>query len=376
MLTLSAKRLFTIRSSSRLVLLAAAAVLGGCVVEVPAQRVYEAPPPSEPAAPAEVAAVQTPEPPPPLPEFQQPPCPVEGYMWTPGYWAWGPGGYYWVPGTWVEPPHVGLLWTPGYWAFASGVYVFHAGYWGTHVGFYGGVNYGYGYVGTGYAGGRWVGNAFAYNQAVTNVNVVNVHNVYHETVINNVTVNNVTVNRVSYNGGAGGIQATPNVHERQWAQEAHVMPTAVQQQHIEQASRNPGMFATANGGRPPIAATPQAANFTGPGVVHAKGAVPPTLYSAGRAGYTGTMPENAPHTKTPAPPPPVAQQQTQAKAFNANANPQAQHGAQPQAQYNAKPQSQNNGKPQSQNNGKPQAQNKEHGSASGDKDKHPEQQQH
>jgi hypothetical protein len=25
------------------------------------------------------------------------------------------------------------------------VYIFHAGYWGTQVGFYGGVNYGFGY---------------------------------------------------------------------------------------------------------------------------------------------------------------------------------------------------------------------------------------
>ena len=29
--------------------------------------------------------------PPVLPVVEQPPCPVEGYIWTPGYWAWGDG---------------------------------------------------------------------------------------------------------------------------------------------------------------------------------------------------------------------------------------------------------------------------------------------
>jgi WXXGXW repeat (2 copies) len=53
--------------------------------------------------------------PPALPVYEQPPCPDEGYMWTPGYWAYDNdfGDYYWVPGTWVLAP-VGLLWTPPY----------------------------------------------------------------------------------------------------------------------------------------------------------------------------------------------------------------------------------------------------------------------
>ncbi|MGB6871180.1 MAG: YXWGXW repeat-containing protein, partial [Acidobacteriaceae bacterium] len=50
--------------------------------------------------------------PPPLPVYEQPLCPAEGYLWTPGYWAWDPDyGYYWVPGVWVAPPEAGLLWT-------------------------------------------------------------------------------------------------------------------------------------------------------------------------------------------------------------------------------------------------------------------------
>src|SRR6266700_4929999 len=57
--------------------------------------------------------------PPALPVYEQPACPVEGYMWTPGYWAYGDEGYYWVPGVWVRPPQVGLLWTPGYWGWGG-----------------------------------------------------------------------------------------------------------------------------------------------------------------------------------------------------------------------------------------------------------------
>src|SRR6185437_389995 len=105
--------------------------------------------------------------PPPLPVYEQPPLPAAGYLWVPGYWAWSDGGYYWVPGTWVQPPRAGLLWTPGYWALANGVYFWHPGYWGPAVGFYGGVDYGFGYDGVGFVGGYWSRNAFYYNRAVT-----------------------------------------------------------------------------------------------------------------------------------------------------------------------------------------------------------------
>jgi hypothetical protein len=56
--------------------------------------------------------------PPALPVYEQPPCPAEGYIWTPGYWAYAgdDDGYYWVPGTWVMAREPGLLWTPAYWA--------------------------------------------------------------------------------------------------------------------------------------------------------------------------------------------------------------------------------------------------------------------
>ncbi len=100
--------------------------------------------------------------PPVLPIYEQPFCPAPGYIWVPGYWAWGPFGYYWVPGAWVLPPRVGFLWTPGYWGYRGGRYFFTDGYWGPTVGFYGGINYGYGYFGSGYYGGRWEGRTFLY----------------------------------------------------------------------------------------------------------------------------------------------------------------------------------------------------------------------
>src|ERR1700749_4492975 len=63
--------------------------------------------------------------PPVLPVYVQPACPQPGWMWTPGYWAYGPDGYYWVPGAWVPAPYAGALWTPPYWGFSGGAYVFH-----------------------------------------------------------------------------------------------------------------------------------------------------------------------------------------------------------------------------------------------------------
>jgi hypothetical protein len=282
------------------VILSAATVLSGCVVRAtvppppPPPRVYvqPAPPPPPPpaayVAPAGDAEVTANEAPPPLPDYEQPPCPEDGYMWTPGYWSWGGGGYYWVPGTWVQPPQVGLLWTPGYWGFVGGVYRFNVGYWGPHVGYYGGVNYGFGYVGVGFAGGRWVGNSFAYNRAVLNVNV-NIHNTYNETV-----VNRISVTKVSYNGGPGGVTAAPTAQERAWSSESHIPPTGAQRQHVQEAFRNPALSARANGGHPAIAATPRPGAFNAPGVVGAHGAAMPP--SAGqRGGQPGQFGQNGAH---------------------------------------------------------------------------------
>ncbi len=187
--------------------------------------------------------------PPLFPVYVQPPCPQPGYLWTPGYWAWGIDGYYWVPGVWVAPPRIGLLWTPGYWGVAGGIYAWHAGYWGPHVGFYGGVNYGFGYAGVGFVGGVWAGSVFRYNTAVVNVNTAVVRNVYVDrTVINNTTV----VNRASFNG-PGGITARPTPIEQTYAREQHFQPTAGQMSHEQMASRDRSQLASVNHGHPAIA---------------------------------------------------------------------------------------------------------------------------
>ena len=187
--------------------------------------------------------------PPALPVYEQPVCPGDGYLWTPGYWAYGPDGYYWVPGMWVVAPHPYLLWTPGYWGWVNGFYVWHAGYWGPHVGYYGGVCYGFGYTGCGFYGGSWRGGAYCYNRAVTNVNVTVIHNTYSSTVVNRTTVSNV-----SYNGGAGGTTARPTAEELAAAHETHIPATATQVQHEHIASTNRALLASVNHGRPSPAA--------------------------------------------------------------------------------------------------------------------------
>ena len=285
--------------------------------------------------------------PPALPVYVQPVCPAPGYIWTPGYWAWDPnfGDYYWVPGTWVLAP-VGLLWTPPWWGWSGGVYLFHVGYWGPTIGFYGGINYGFGYFGHGYEGGRWNNGQFYYNRSVNNVNVTNIHNVY------NVTVNNVTVNRVSYNGGPGGIAANPTAAEEAAARERHEGPIAAQNQQVEAARNNPQLRASANKGKPPIAATDKPGAFSGGGVERAKSAGAPYHPPAkGNAGETSRPnqtaasvprpPENNPsrsyvptHARNlPAPPAPTPRNTGNAQADKAYQQKQEQLRAQEEKEH-------------------------------------------
>jgi hypothetical protein len=208
--------------------------------------------------------------PPALPVYVQPVCPAAGYIWTPGYWAYGDDGYFWVPGTWVLAPTPGYLWTPGYWGWAGGAYFWHGGYWGPHVGFYGGINYGFGYGGVGFVGGEWRGGVYHYNTAVTNVNTTIIHNTYRTTVINNTTV----VNRVSFNGGAGGVQARATSAELVAAREHHVAATSIQEQHFQAARGNRALLASENHGHPTVAATGRPGVFSGKEVVAAHGSGP------------------------------------------------------------------------------------------------------
>ncbi|MGB8323352.1 MAG: hypothetical protein WCE52_10370 [Candidatus Acidiferrum sp.] len=271
--------------------------------------------------------------PPILPVYTQPICPGAGYMWTPGYWAYGPDGYFWVPGTWVVAPAVGLLWTPGYWGWGGGGYLWHGGYWGPHVGFYGGVSYGFGYTGVGFAGGEWRGGVYHYNTAVTNVNTTVIHNTYNTTVINN----NTTVNRVSYNGGTGGTTAQPTAAEQAAAREPHTPATATQTQHQQAASSNRALLASQNHGNPAIAASQKPGVFNGPGIVAAR----PVSANANRPSANTT--NNARNDR-----PPNAMNKSTTSNTNGNGNRPNGNTPQNASHTNSQP-------PTQQNNNRPPA---------------------
>jgi WXXGXW repeat (2 copies) len=242
--------------------------------------------------------------PPALPVYEQPICPGDDYIWTPGYWAWGDDDYYWVPGTWVEAPEVGFLWTPGYWGWGDGVYIFHEGFWGPTIGFYGGINYGFGYFGHGYEGGRWDNGHFFYNRSVNNVNATIIHNTYNTTIVNN----NPGASRVSYSGGNGGVEARPSPEEEAAARGRHIGPVPAQAQHLQAARANPQLRASANQGKPPIAATGRPADFkTGVPASEAGAPYRPPARTENNAARTGAAGSNSaahasdiqPHKSTP-----------------------------------------------------------------------------
>jgi hypothetical protein len=229
--------------------------------------------------------------PPELPVYEQPICPGDGYLWTPGYWGYADDDYYWIPGTWVQAPEPGFLWTPGYWGWGGDAFLFHDGYWGPTVGFYGGVNYGFGFFGRGYEGGRWDGGHFFYNRNVNNVNVNIIHNTYNTTIINN----NRTINRISYNGGTGGIDARATAEEEAAARGRHVGPVAAQTEHVQAARSNPQLRNSVNHGNPPIAATPRPGAFTDKGVVAGRG-------GANNGAHPPVHPNEIPAAERPAAP--------------------------------------------------------------------------
>lgn len=275
----------------------------------------------------EQALDETTQPPPELPEYDQPPAPGPGYMWTPGYWAWGPGGYYWVPGAWVEAPYYGALWTPPYWGWYNGFYRFHPGYWGRHVGYYGGIDYGFGYIGIGYFGGYWSGNNFYYNSAVTRV-APGFRNVYERPVIyNNVRYGVQPSNRVSYNGGHGGINMQPRPAEIAAMHEPHSAPLAVQHQVRVEASQNRAQFYNENHGRPSQAYAPQGFAHGGAPAqpMPAGRPSPETHYPQPNPAYSHAQPQpyagGAHYENRPQPQP---QQQPYAGHFDNRAQPQPQ----------------------------------------------------
>lgn len=302
----------------------------------PQQPGYQ-PTPDEQAG--EEALEETTQAPPQLPEYDQPPAPGPGYMWTPGYWAWGPYGYYWVPGAWVEAPYYGALWTPPYWGSYGGRYRFHPGYWGRHVGYYGGINYGFGYIGIGYFGGYWSGNSFYYNRAVTRVGG-GIRSVYERPVVyNNVRYGAHPVNRVSYNGGRGGINVQPRPAEIAAMHERHDAPMAVQRQAGVEASQNRAQTFAANHGRPSetfaqhgfanthgIAPAPRGAEVNRP--------MPEGRPAQPNAPYVNERTPNTPHGQPYANEPRGENRAVQPQP-NA-ANPRFENRAQPQPQPNTR----------------------------------------
>ena len=275
--------------------------------------------------------------PPVLPVYEQPFCPEPDLMWMPGYWAYGDDGYYWVPGAWVPAPYAGALWTPGYWGWGNGLYLWHEGYWGDHIGFYGGVNYGFGYMGIGFAGGEWRGGHFAYNTAVVRVNTTIIHNTYiNQTIVHNTTI--VNDRHVAYNGGPGGIQHQSTPEEARAMHESHIAPTRFQQQHVVSAMHDKLSYAKANGGHPHVLAAPK------PLAAEVHPAPTPHPATPGRSEPGSHVP--APISHAPPAQHPVAEPRTPQpthplsdpnKAAIPQHNPQPQHLPSPQPQHTAPP---------------------------------------
>jgi hypothetical protein len=79
-------------------------------------------------APVYVPAYAPPPPPPPV--YVAPaPAPAYGYVWTPGYYAWGAYGYRWVPGAWARPPFARAVWVGPRWAYGPRGRFIVRGYW-------------------------------------------------------------------------------------------------------------------------------------------------------------------------------------------------------------------------------------------------------
>jgi hypothetical protein len=201
--------------------------------------------------------------PPPLPSYEQPAIPAQGYLWVPGFWAWRKSvpDYFWVPGTWLQPPQSGLLWTPPYWSRVDGGYAFHGGYWADEVGFYGGIDYGYGYAGDGYQGGRWENGKFSYNRAVNNLGSLGTANVYDQA---------VTADNNAVHVSRRGLAARPTKHQEVLASAEHVGATAEQQKHFELAAMDRSLYSKLNNNKPGVAATPRAGVFDGAGITRSE----------------------------------------------------------------------------------------------------------
>lgn len=271
--------------------------------------------------------------PPVLPVYVQPPCPQPGLMWTPGYWGYGPDGYYWVPGAWVPAPYEGALWTPGYWGWNASLYMWHPGYWGRHVGYYGGVNYGFGYMGIGFVGGIWRGHDFVYNTAVVHVNERFVHTTY---VDRNIVGRNTIVNdrHVAFSGGPGGIRHDPNPQERMAEHDQHMERTSFQTQHASAAMNDRSSYFKNNGGHPQNLAAShplQSENHSAPNSYRQQNSF------NNRGNLSASKPRQTPQN-----------QQRGNQEYQQRNNQQSQQHNQQQVQRNQRPQPRTEARPQAQ----------------------------
>ena len=237
--------------------------------------------------------------PPPLPSYSQSTLPGPGFLWIPGYWALGGDGYYWTPGYWARPPAADLFWTPGYWAWnaSNHDYVFHSGYCAPTVGYYGGIDYRFGYSGQGYHGGFWRNDQFVYNRAVNDLG-----NVHVATYANQVFA---PAKHISYNGGTGGTAARPTPAQIAAMRGRHIGPTHTQILNQETASRIPSQRNSENKGAPPIGGLARANDFRGantslPLMHTVAGARPNGPFVAGPSAERGRPAQHVPNGPTKA----------------------------------------------------------------------------
>ncbi len=224
------------------------------------------------------------QPPPPLPAYDQPEAPAQDYLWTPGYWSNASAGYFYVPGAWIAPPFIGALWTPGWWEAHNHRFRWHHGVWGRHVGYYGGINYGYGYVGYGYQGGYWNDRHFLYNQACNHLNTRIIRNTYvrdvtlgHREYLNNT--------RASF-AGDGGVRRGPAAQELAAQRESFLAPMHTQMEQQELAAQNRGQFFN-------VSRQPQVLAVAGPLQADRNLTLPRDLVQAPGALRTGVAGERA-----------------------------------------------------------------------------------
>jgi hypothetical protein len=149
------------------------------------------------------------------------------------------------------------------------------------VGFYGGINYGFGYSGRGYDGARWENGRLYYNTAVNSVSSW-LEGLYYNIAVNsgsswleekslipalkqaNANSHGWTYNtpvkdsgrRVSYNGGPGGIDARATPEEEAAARATRSGLSLQQTQNAWFSHNDPHQHFSKNHGAPPILATP------------------------------------------------------------------------------------------------------------------------